>query len=244
MFQDPCTWQKACGFQPEGFGPGKVVDRQQGGDDLPGNGSQRRPLHAPSQDKDGHRVEDHVDDAADQGGTHGKLRAAVRTDDGIHGVGKHKKGNTQDQTGEIFPGIFYIVYRCPESCEDTVTKQSEHQCQQDSRHGDQSDGVAHALVGIFRVHAPLADAQVSRAAVTHQKGNGKSDNGDGEYHIGGAVSKESHPAADEDLIHNVIQGGYQQRHDTGDGEAEHQFSDGFLRHILVCVLIHNDLRFS
>ena len=96
---------------------------------------------------------------------------------------------------------------------------------------------------MFPVPASLADTQIGSASVAHQKRQGQGDDGHREYHVGGAVSQKTNAPSNKYLVYNIIEGGHQQRHDAGYGKSQHQLSDGFFRHILVCILIHNNLRF-
>ena len=97
MLQYLCVRLKAYALQAEGFGPKQIINCQQGGYNLAGDGSQGSSLHSPSQHKDGHRVQNHVERASYKSGKHGKLRAAVCADNGIHGIGKHEKGDSRNE---------------------------------------------------------------------------------------------------------------------------------------------------
>ena len=70
----------------------------------------------------------------------------------------------------------------------------------------QRNGVAHAVVGIFRVLLALAQGEESGTAVTDGQGKGQGNDCHREDHIGGAVAQIPHTPAHKNLVHDVVQG--------------------------------------
>ena len=176
--------------------------------------------------KDKDRVQDHIEDRADDHGKHGVFGAAVRPDHGVDGGGDHHKGQADPDDDAILNGIVPQRVRCAEQGQNRVDEHQEHHRQNNTDDGHQGNRVAHALFG--QVHLALAQlqAQKGRAAVADHHGQGQGDDGDGKHHIGGAVAQVAHAPADENLIHDVVQGVHQQGDDAGNGKFQDQPADG------------------
>jgi len=73
MLQYLCARLKAYRLQAEGFGLKQIINRQKGGYNLAGDGSQGSSFHSPSHHKDSHRIQNDVERTAYEGGKHGKF---------------------------------------------------------------------------------------------------------------------------------------------------------------------------
>ena len=95
---------------------------------LPDDRCDSRAHHAPLEDKDEDGVEDDVDDRARQRGDHGKPRAAVCTDDGVHGLAEHIKRDPQRDIEEVFlrAAEGFFIDRTAEHGNDAVRKDQIH----------------------------------------------------------------------------------------------------------------------
>ncbi len=89
---------------------------------LTDDGGDSRAHHAPAEKINENRVEHDVGQRARHRGHHGKARAAVTADDGVHGLAEHIKGYAEGDVKEIFAGkrVGFGVHRRAEKRENRL----------------------------------------------------------------------------------------------------------------------------
>ena len=207
----------------------QIPHRQHRRDHLPDDRGNGRAHHAPvaAEDKDG--VQDDVEHCARQRGDHGKPRAAVGTDDGIHGLAEHVERHAQRDIEEVFLRMMVGlgVHRAAEHGQNGIGKEQvdgrEHKAADHAQH----HRVAHALLCAVHFVLPKADADEGTAAVTDHDRDGQRHHREREHHrVGGiAVGAEVAGIGNEDLVHDVVQCADQQRNNARDRIAPHQLAD-------------------
>lgn len=164
-----------------------------------------------------------------QGGDHGEAGASVGTDNRVHALAEHIKGDAQCNPEEVLlrqPEGFFI----DRTAEQRQQRFAEHQIagrqQQAGGHAAQH-GAADAAAGILRLFPAQTEADEGTAAVADHDGYSQRDDRQGKNHRIGrvAVGTEVAGIGDEDLIDDIIQRRHQQRDDTGNGVFSHQLGD-------------------
>ena len=216
----------------------QVAHSQDGGDDLTSNGSQSRTGNTPLQHKNRNGVQDHIQNAAHQGRQHSKFRTAIRPDNGVKAVCHDIKGDADDNNIEIIDGIGEIVLCGTKSRQNHIPKQDKQHHQHRTADQQQGDRVAHTAVGALGIMLALANTQKSCTAVTNHQGYCQRDDRDGKDHIGCTVAQISYAPANENLVHNIVQGRDQQGENTGNSKFQHQAPNRRLSQITVGCLLH------
>ena len=206
----------------------QVPHRQEEGEDLAQDSGQRRAEHAPVEGKDEDGVQDGVGDGSRHHAGHGVAGAAVRPDQVADAVGEDQEGHADEGDACVLLGVGHHLVG---GAENPQQRGEEHLSQKEvkqPRRGHEDDPVPGNFRRLLRVFPSQAEGEPCRAAHADQQRDGQADGGQGVGHIGGSVAQVSHALADENLIHNVVQGANQGCRDAGNGKASQQFGDFFL----------------
>ena len=156
--------------------------------------------------------------------------ATVGADDGVHGLTEQIERYAQGNVEEILPGVEegLLVDPPAEHGENRVLEEEVEGGEDQTGGQAEYHGVADAAARPLVLAGPQADANQSTAAVADEHGNGQSYHGQGKHHrVGGVtVGAQIGRVGDEDLVHDVVQGCYQQGYDAGHGVPGHQRPDG------------------
>ena len=154
----------------------EIPYRQYGCQDLPQNSSNGGAHHAPSEGKNKHWVQSDVDCGAGKGGCHSELGAAVRADDGIHGLSEHIERNTQRNPEEIRLCLSKGLRIDPaaEGGEDGLLENQVYDGQNQAADHAQHHGVSNTPVGVFLIAGTQADTDKGTATVADHDGHGQS----------------------------------------------------------------------
>ena len=202
-----------------------VEHRYHKGRYLTDDGCNRCSLDPHLKDKDKNRVEDYVDDGANDHRKHGIFWTSVGADHRVDGCRNHheRQSGTDDKAVFQRKGTQHIGRT--EQRQDGVDPNKKDHSQQNADDGYQGDGVADPLFGGFHLSLAHLQAQIGSSAVADHHGQCQRDDGDGENNVGGAVSKVSHSPADKDLVNDVVQGIDQQSDHAGDDKFYDQPPD-------------------
>ena len=230
-FADLSSQSKIAVPGPDDSHVAEVPDGQGSGCDLTKDRGHRRAHHTPPEVEDKERVQNDIDDCAQEGGDHGKLGIPVRPDDGVHGLPEHIEGNAQGDAEEILLGVVkgLLIDRAAEHGDDGVSKKQINSGQHKTAGHSENDRIADAVFRFTHLASTETDADKGAAAVSYQNSNGQCHYGQGEDNgVGGvAVRAEIAGVGDKNLIHNVVKGAYQQGNNTGNGVFPHQAPDLF-----------------
>ena len=196
-----------------------------------------RSHHTPSQAKNKDGIQHNIHQRSRQSGGHGKLGAAVRADNGIHGLTKHIKRNAQSNIKEVLAGITkgLLIDPAAEHAENGILKNQINRRQHNADYDTKYNGVSDAFPGIFPLIGPQADAHIGTAAISNQNGQGKGNHRQRKHHRIGRVAVRAQVGriGYKNLVHNVIKRCHQQGNNTGDGVLAHQASDGLCLQIRI-----------
>ena len=143
--------------------------------------------------KDKDRVENNVDDRAEQHGKHCILGTAVHTDHCVQRRRDHGKRQTDRYDIAIILCIRQKRIRRPEERKNGIhqSKKDDQDENAQSRHHD--DRIPESLFDALRIAFPELQAQVCRHAVPDQNRKCQCNNGDREYDIRCTVAEISDP---------------------------------------------------
>lgn len=136
-------------------------------------------------------VEDQVHDCAHDGGGHGVLRRAVRTNDAVAGGREHVKGQTDQNRQHVRMGIVHTLRRYAEEPENIILPHKADERQQYGAEHRQRDAVADAAMGFFRITPSQRQTEQRGGAVADQQRNSQRDHREGINYVGGGVAPDS-----------------------------------------------------
>ena len=200
-------------------------------DQLTDDGSHRCAHHAPAEAENEDGVQNDVQRRTRKGGDHGKPGAAIRADDGVHGLPKHIKGHAQRDIEEILLRVVVGlgVDRSTEHGKNGVCKNQIERGQHNAADQTYHHRIADAPLCLGDFVLPKADADEGAAAVTNHHGNGQRYHRQGEHDgVGGvAIRAKIAGVCNKDLVHDVVQRTHQQRNNARDRILLHQLADAF-----------------
>ncbi len=212
------------------------------GQNLTQNRRQGRAHHSPFEYKDKDGVQNDVHHRPRQGGGHGEFGAAVRADDGVHGLAEHIEGQAHGDPEEIALGLLegLVIDPATKGREDAVGKDQVDCCHNQTENYAQHHSAADRFVRLFLFPRAQTDRHKCARAVADHYGNRQSNNCQREYNRVGsvAVTAQVRGVGDEDLIDDVIQSRHQQADDAGNGVLHHQLADRFLFQKVVFLVFH------
>lgn len=191
----------------------QIPDGHHSGRNLSDNRGHCCSHHAPLATEDKERVQNDIDDRAQEGGGHGKSRVAVRPDDGVHSLAEHVERDAQGNIEEILLRVVegLLIDCSTEHRNDGIGKDEVDGGQHKTAGHGQNDRIAHAVLRFAYLISAQAYADKGAAAVPHQDGDGQCHHRQRKDHrIGGvAVGTEITGIGDEDLVHDVVKGAHQ-----------------------------------
>ena len=179
------------------------------------------------EDKDKERIQNQIDEAADEGAGHGKIRASIGPDQVGTAGGQDYKGETEGRDGSVGPGVSQDICRGSEKLQKRVQKKEDQKAESDPEREHEENGISDkvlCLLGLFPAHGKI---EVGRAADAEEQGDRGAGDGQGESDVGGSVSLHADAVADEELVYHIVEGAHEHGDDTGNGEAGHQMVDRF-----------------
>lgn len=84
------------------------------------------------EDKDKERIQNQIDEAADEGAGHGKIRASIGPDQVGTAGGQDYKGETEGRDGSVGPGVSQDICRGSEKLQKRVQKKEDQKAESDS----------------------------------------------------------------------------------------------------------------
>ncbi len=169
-------------------------------------------------------VDHRDDDDGDLGqhGPHGVVRTAVRPDDRRQGVLRHGQGHHGKDNHPIVVGHLKAGLCGSNQQEQAVPPQESNGGHHDAGEKGAQHRTADAPVNVLRLPPPQGHAQGGGGPVSKEQAQSPAYDGDRENHAGGRVAQVAHPVAHKDLVHNVVETGYDQRADTGERKPSQQ----------------------
>ena len=204
----------------------QIPHRQDRCYDLADDGCNGGAHHAPFEDEDKNGINNAVDDRPRQRGDHGKARAAVRADDGVHGLAEHIEWDPQCDIEEVFLRVVegLCVDCAAEQGDDVVGEEQIRRCQHKAAGDDQHHRIADAAFCTVLVVSAQRHADKGTAAVSYHNGDGQCNHRQRKNDCVGCIAIRAKVACigNKDLIHNIIQCAHQQRDHAGDGVLPHE----------------------
>ena len=238
----PCVQMKAAPAELYGFHAAQIADGQRRSEHLSQHRGHRGAHHAPLEAIDEQRVEHHVYRRASQRGGHGKFRAAIRTNDGVHRLAEHVEGNAQRDPEEVFLREFegFVVYAPAEYADQRVAEDQVKRGKQQTGERADDHRVAHAAVRVLTPARAQTQAHERAAAVADHDRDGERDYRERIDHRVGGVSGRAQIGCvgNENLIYDVVQRRHQQRYYAGHGVFAHQLAHGARFEMVVGLFLH------
>ena len=173
--------------------------------------------------EDEHRVENGVDDGAQQHADHGIAGAAVGADQVAGGVGHDQQRHTHGGDAGVGQGVGHHAVGAAEQPQQHGGKQFQQHHVAKAQHHHHGHGGAHHTAGGLLPAGAQIQVEVGGAAHADEQGDGQADGGQRIGHVGGGVAQVTHALADEDLVHDVVQGTHQHGQNAGNGKGRQQF---------------------
>ena len=179
------------------------------------------------ENEDEQRVENRVDDRADQVTQHGKFRAAIRADQVGAADCDDQKREADGGDSSVSTGIINDI-RCR-------TKEKHHRAQkklngnaedhtEDCQHGD---GVSNIRFCVLRLSSAHAEIEVCSTADAAEQTDGCADHTERKRYVGRCVSEYADAVTDKELVYHVIEGADEHRDDARNRKTPQKSADRF-----------------
>ena len=179
------------------------------------------------ENEDEQRVENRVDDCADQVTQHGKFRAAIRADQVGAADCDDQKREADGGDSSVSTGIINDI-RCR-------TKEKHHRAQkklngnaedhtEDCQHGD---GVSNIRFCVLRLSSAHAEIEVCSTADAAEQTDGCADHTERKRYVGRCVSEYADAVTDKELVYHVIEGADEHRDDARNRKTPQKSADRF-----------------
>ena len=220
---------------------GKVGQQDHRRDDLGGDGSDGGALDPPVKHKNVDGIQHRVQDGADQYAVHGQSGTTVGPRHVGQGDAHHIEGGSQQKDGGVVLGVGHHGLSRAEHPEHRLQKEQPRRQQEHSGPQRHDKDVVKRAVGLFVLPLPQLKGGVGAAAGANEGGKGQHDRHHGKGHRGSGVAQLPDSLADENLIHDVVDGVDQHGNDRRNGEVEQQPSNGLVaQRIARRPLLHAD----
>ena len=233
---------EALAVQLHRFHMAQVPQRQRCRQNLAQHRRNGGALHPHLQRENKNRVQNNIGHRTQNRGAHGKPRAAVRANDGIHGLAEHIEGDAQRNPEKVFfgAGVSALIDLAAEHGQNRLHKDQVQRRQHQAAGDAQNNGISDAPVGVLLFIGAQADADKGAAAVADHHGNGQSHHGQRKYHRVGriAIGTQIRCIGNKNLVHDVIQRGDQQGNHAGHRVFPHQCSETFPFEKVICLRFH------
>ena len=179
------------------------------------------------ENEDEQRVENRVDDRANQVTQHGKFRAAIRADQvGAADCDDQKREADGGDSG-VSTGVINDVRCC--------TKEKHHRAQkklngnaenhtEDCQHGD---GTSNIRFRVLRLSSAHAEIEVCSTADAAEQTDGCADHTERKRYVGRCVSEYADAVTDKELVYHVIEGADEHRDDARNRKTPQKSADRF-----------------
>ena len=179
------------------------------------------------ENEDEQRVENRVDDRADQVAQHGKFRAAIRADQVGAADCDDQKREADGGNSGVSTGVINDIRR--------RTKEKHHRTQkklngnaedhtEDCQHGD---GISNIGFRVLRILSAHAEIEVCSTADAAEQTDGCADHAEWERYVGRCVSEHADAVTDKELVYHVIEGADEHRDDARNRKTPQKSADRF-----------------
>ena len=215
----PGAQPQAGALQPDALEPTHIGDGRQEGEKLPDDGGPRGSRYTKVKGKNEQRVQNRVDDGADQCAGHGVFGAAVRQNQLAHAGGNDLEGHAQGDDSGVGGGVRHDGGRRAEGRQKGREKQLYQDGVDHAEDHHHADAVSGNLCRVLLPPRSQVEGKAGGASDADEQGDGQTDGGQRIGDVGGGVSQIADALSDEDLIYNIIEGTDQHGDDAGDRET-------------------------
>ena len=215
----PGTQAQAGTLQPDALEPADIGDGRQEGKKLSDDGGPCGPRYAHVKGKDEQRVQNGVDDGADQRTGHGVFGAAVRQNQFAHAGGNDLEGHAQGNDPGVGGGVGHDCGRRAEGRQKGCEKQLHQNGVDHAEDHHHADAVSGDLCRVFLPSRSQIEGKAGGASDADEQGDGQTDGGQGIGDVGGGVAQITDALSDENLVYDIIERSHQHGDDAGDRET-------------------------
>ncbi len=192
------------------------------------------------QDEDEYRVQDQVDDRAQQGGGHAHLAEALGVDEGIHAQADHDRDDADEINLQIIPGVDHRLVTAAHQVEKGGLKEIKSDGQHRAQQEQKGEADPHDPGGPPVPALPPGNGEQGRAAGAAEVGESGDDIGGGHHQTDAGKGVPAHgvDVADEGPVHYVIQYDRQLGHRQRNGQRQNVFGDAALREVVFALRRH------